>query len=977
MHWKIIDECRMEGEAMKGKRKQMLFFKRVIVLILVISMLIPAIPAQAGYVITLKSGAKAPDTVWAGHTYSLKVEGAMVKFYSTNTNVATINETTGKMRVIAPGTVEIIAKDKKSPKVIARKKFTVLQSASSVSVEEGTNITMNVGDTFKITAIKEPATSTDVIRFMSEDKEIAAIGYVSGTITAKSVGQTTITVYSMGTKSTGIRNKYNKKCYVTVTVEPDYAIYPKTIKAGVETPLYVKYKGTWIPIQQLDPSEYSINCYSFTTYEDGILLTKLDLWYMFGESVARIKFKDGSIQDIKPMNYIIQPRRVAFAAPDTHLQFDLKLKGWIADENPKETIVHSIEYAQEQVLDELTIECDKNETELRAERNGKTVHLYFDYDWVENLRAKNEKAIVPLYIIETQGRTLLEVILCYIGYTQDELPVFEMAEEICNHLDWSEVSWEEEKDIELLMPDETMRQYVLKRCIRCGYIKICTNGMDVVTKCQQTGHISVYTPMVSPTCENSGRQEGTYCEQCGATLSGREDIPALGHDWEEQGVSLATTCISVGVIRCVCKNCGREYFKMQPALGDVEMVDAAVEATCTEAGLTEGSHCSRCGKILKKQEFIPATGHTEVVDAAVEATCMKDGLTEGSHCSACGEILKKQEVIPATGHTEVVDAAVKATCMKDGLTEGSHCSACEEVLVKQEVIPATGHIKVVDAAVEATCMKDGLTEGSHCSACGEVLKKQEDIPATGHIKVVDAGTEATCKESGWTEGSHCSTCGEILKKQEVIPATGHTEVVDAGTEATCKESGWTEGSHCSVCGEVLVKQEAIPATGHTEVVDVGTEATCKESGWTEGSHCSACGEILKKQEVIPATGHTEVVDAAVEATCTKDGLTEGSHCSTCGEILKKQEVIPATGHKEVVDVGTEATCKESGWTEGSHCEICGEILKTQEAIPALGHDWKETSRKEATSSEDGEIIYICQRKNCGATDIKTLPATGG
>ena len=73
----------------------------------------------------------------------------------------------------------------------------------------------------------------------------------------------------------------------------------------------------------------------------------------------------------------------------------------------------------------------------------------------------------------------------------------------------------------------------------------------------------------------------------------------------------------------------------------------------------------------------------------------------------------------------------------------------------------------------------------------------------------------------------------------------------------------------------------------------------------------------------------------------------------------------------------EATCKESGWTEGSHCEICGEILKTQEAIPALGHDWKETSRKEATSSEDGEIIYICQRKNCGATDIKTLPATGG
>ncbi len=163
-----------------------------------------------------------------------------------------------------------------------------------------------------------------------------------------------------------------------------------------------------------------------------------------------------------------------------------------------------------------------------------------------------------------------------------------------------------------------------------------------------------------------------------------------------------------------------------------EIADAAVAATCTAAGLTEGSHCPGCGKVFVAQNTIPALGHTEVVDAAVAPTCTETGLTEGKHCSVCNEILVKQDTISAKGHTEVIDKAVAATCTESGLTQGKHCSVCKVVLVTQDTIPALGHTIVTDTAVVATATETGLTEGSHCSVCGAVIVAQEVIPALGN-----------------------------------------------------------------------------------------------------------------------------------------------------------------------------------------------------------------------------------------------------
>ena len=66
-------------------------------------------------------------------------------------------------------------------------------------------------------------------------------------------------------------------------------------------------------------------------------------------------------------------------------------------------------------------------------------------------------------------------------------------------------------------------------------------------------------------------------------------------------------------------------------------------ATCTANGVMTYT-CEICG--ITKTETIKATGHKAVIDPAVAATTTKEGLTEGSHCSVCGTILKKQTVIP-------------------------------------------------------------------------------------------------------------------------------------------------------------------------------------------------------------------------------------------------------------------------------------------------------------------------------------------
>ena len=213
--------------------------------------------------------------------------------------------------------------------------------------------------------------------------------------------------------------------------------------------------------------------------------------------------------------------------------------------------------------------------------------------------------------------------------------------------------------------------------------------------------------------------------------------------------------------------------------------------------------------------------HVEEIIPGKDATCTEAGLTEGKKCSACGGILVEQTEIEMLAHEESVVPGKDATCTEAGLTEGKVCTVCETVLVEQEEIPALDH------AWNAVLAKDDENHWFVCTRCDETKDKAaHELDANSVCGICGYGcdhshvSEATCTAPGT-----CQDCGA-----NVVPAKGHTDEVLAAKAPTCKETGLTEGTKCAVCGTVTKAQETLPKT-EDHVFDNDKDATCNVCGF--------------------------------------------------------------------------------------------------------------------------------------------------
>ena len=142
----------------------------------------------------------------------------------------------------------------------------------------------------------------------------------------------------------------------------------------------------------------------------------------------------------------------------------------------------------------------------------------------------------------------------------------------------------------------------------------------------------------------------------------------------EISITKVATCINAGEKSFVCKFCGESYTEEVPATGHAwDAGKVTKEATCEENGIKTYT-CATCGST--KTEDIKALGHKEVKDAAVAATCEKDGLTEGSHCSVCNKVLTEQKKVPATGHKFSSWKTISQATVFSPEKQSHSCSAC-------------------------------------------------------------------------------------------------------------------------------------------------------------------------------------------------------------------------------------------------------------------------------------------------------------
>ena len=189
----------------------------------------------------------------------------------------------------------------------------------------------------------------------------------------------------------------------------------------------------------------------------------------------------------------------------------------------------------------------------------------------------------------------------------------------------------------------------------------------------------------------------------------------------------------------------------------------SVDPSCTKEG-SKTLKCTKCGNTYN--EKIEKKAHTAVIDNSVAATCTTAGLTEGSHCSTCGTVIKARTTVPATGHTDMNN---------DGL-----CDKCGKSLAP------TVYPKLSIRTPSVTTVSYGFTLNLHANVTDlpEGARVAWSMDGSG-FELIPSADGMTCGVKSVSKGSATITAKVVDKNGNAVKDANGNEI-SASQQLTSK-----------------------------------------------------------------------------------------------------------------------------------------------------------------------------------------------
>ena len=432
------------------------------------------------------------------------------------------------------------------------------------------------------------------------------------------------------------------------------------------------------------------------------------------------------------------------------------------------------------------------------------------------------------------------------------------------------------------------------------------------------------------------------------------------HIEDEGTVTTHPSCDGTGIktFKCAASGCS-DVIRTEAidSLGHTPVVDTAVDATCTEAGKTEGSHCSACGGVLVAQTVVDALGHS--FNKGTCGTCgAKDpdyvafSVPDGVAPVEMGE----GDVLPTAGAPEgYTFAGWSETTIDETTTKPTILAAGSEYTGGKTVLYAVYKHEAETTNTTTTSSYNKVTSApSDWSGTYLIVYETDKVAFNGGLATLDAVSN----------NINVTISNNSIASNTTTDAAAFT-IAKSGSNYTIKSaSGYYIGQSSNANGlnsnktTTYANTISINSDGSVNFVSGGAylryNAASNQLRFRYYKSTSYTGQkaiylykLETKQNTTTTITVTYLTMSSIECdhnyesvvtdpTCTAGGYTTHT-CTKCGDSYVNDKVA-ALDHSYNDEITTPATCTTAG-VKTSTCETCGDV-KTA-SIAALGHSYAD------------------------------------